>query len=100
MKEQEERALELVGTFLRAHYHEVCLNIEGTTEVLQIWQPGDPYLKELSHGFRLLLSAPLEEGTLTRLVQNEANRSVHNDNDARRYLKEIYDDIHLDWEEE
>lgn len=99
MKEQEE-ALELIGTFLRAHYHEVRWDIEGTTEVLQIWQPDDPYRKELSHNFRFLLSSPLAEGTLTRLVQYEANRLVHNDEEARRYLKEIYDDIHLDWEEE
>jgi hypothetical protein len=100
MTDQEKEALELIGTFLRAHYHEVRWDIEGTTEVLQIWPPGDPYRKELSHAFRLLLGRELAEGTLARLVQYEANRFVQNDEEARAYLKEIYDDVHLDWEEE
>jgi hypothetical protein len=93
-------AVDLIGTFLRAHYHEVTWDIEGTTEVLTIWQPHDPYRKELSEGFRFLLSSPLPEGTLTKLVQYEANRFVSNDVEARSYLKALYEDTHLDWEAE
>jgi hypothetical protein len=100
MTDREKDALELIGTFLRAHYHEVQWTIEGTTEVLRIWAPGDPYRRELSDGFRVLLGSPLAEGTLAKLVQDEANRLVYNDEEARAYLKEIYEDLHLDFEED
>ena len=46
------------------------------------------------------MASPLEEGTLMRLVLYQANRFVQSDEEAQRYLKDVYADIHLDWEEE
>jgi hypothetical protein len=95
-----DEALELVGTFLRAHYHEARWDIEGTTEVLRAWPPSDPYRKDLSRAFRALTGGSPAPGSLTRLVQLQANRLVHDDDEAREYLQALYDDLHLDWEEE
>jgi hypothetical protein len=97
---ETEAVLELVGTFLRAHYHEARWDIEGTAEVLETWPPSDPYRKDLSRAFRALLAGPVPAGALARLVQYEANRLVHTDAEAVDYLRALYEDLHLDWEED
>ncbi|WP_437299170.1 hypothetical protein [Sorangium sp. So ce426] len=91
--------MELLEIFLRAHYHQYELDILGTTRVLELFPPNHPYRVDLSRAFREVLSTTLPSGTLTKLVQNEANRFVVNDAEARSYLKDLYDDLHLDFEE-
>ena len=99
MTDDQRAALDLLEIFLRAHYHEYKWDILGTTRVLELFPPNHPYRVDLSRAFREVLSTALPPGTLTRLVQNEANRFVLNDEEAHSYLKNLYDDLHLDFEE-
>jgi hypothetical protein len=90
-------SLERVGDFLEKFYFGESNDIVATTAALSALKG---FLKErglLALAFCEVLEASYPEGTLYKLVERRANRSVANDVDARGFLWKVYNMNVLDY---
>jgi hypothetical protein len=94
---EAKRELNLIETFLMAFYHEHS-DLIGTTRALDALRPSPEYRRELGYAFKHLLERELASGTLRLLVREAANRNVQTDDEAREYLRFIYQDNLLNHE--
>ena len=92
-----EKALELIGTFLSAFYHEQN-DLRGTTNALNAIRDQPQYRRELAYALKLLLESDTPSGALLKLVREAANRNVQTDEEARDYLRFVFHDNLLNYE--
>jgi hypothetical protein len=94
---ETDNALKLVETFLMAFYHQQD-DLAGTTRALGALRAEPAYRRDLAYAFKHLLDHELPVGTLHSLVRNAANRDVETDEEARDYMRFLYEDNLLNFE--
>ena len=90
------KSLEIVGDFLIRFYHEEPNETKAATKALNAMTGFFDYEWEIASAFRHILKIQLAENTLRDIVRNKANRYAQNDEDARVFLEQVYEDNDLD----
>ncbi|MDM9583742.1 hypothetical protein [Nostoc sp. GT001] len=82
--------LEVIGDFLIRFYHEEPDDLQASIKAVETMTSLFDYEWEVATAFRNLLEMELPPGQIRDLVRLKANRYAQNDDDAREFLKEIY----------
>ena len=90
------KSLEIVGDFLIRFYHEEPNEIKAATKAVNAMTDLFDYEWEVANAFRHTLKTQLVEHTLRDIVRNKANRYAQNDEDAKVFLQQVYEDNDFD----
>ena len=88
--------MEIVAGYLARFYKDECNDITAAKNA--VWAAVEERRQQwkVRCAFRRIMDAAFPEGTLTRLVVENAKRNVWSDEEAREFIRQVYEDTYLD----